>query len=521
MNIETNNEIINVCEVIAKEKRNVIVEGELVVPDIKPDILSIADIDGDVFITKREIKDGRLYIEGSADISAIYLAEDEKTSIRSLNNMFNFYETVDVHGINEGSIIEIQAVKNQIEYKVLNGRKMSVRIPVLLIVVVRNNCEHTFVREISDDRNVEVLSKEIEFSNLVSSKSQDIEVNETITLGQENLPISEILKANIKVINPDYKISYNKILAKADAIIKIIYISDSENQSIETFEGIIPVMGFINYDDLNESSNVKLEFNIKSFTLRPIYQDLKSMSCSVESEMEVKADIYKQNKIAVISDLYDPDINLNCTYENVSIISDLINVGENVELVQGLMIPELDDIKILTINATPTINNKNILDGKIAVEGNVVFDILYYNEAKKIIENKKVDLPYQQVLKVHEIKGNMDVDVNVTSDNIEYRKVDSSQIQIKVNMNFNVTVKEEMMIEGVNSITVLDSQIEETPSIVIYYVKPNDSLWKIAKNYRSTVAEIKEYNMLKDDLIFPNQQLIIPKRSKKMPVEIL
>lgn len=521
MNIETNNETINLCEVIATENRNVMVEGELIVPDIKPDILSVADVDADIFITKREIKEGRLHIEGIADVGAIYLAEDEHTSIRSLNNMFNFYEIIDIQGINEESILEISITKNQIEFKVLNGRKIGVRISASLNVTVRNNCEHTFIKEIVDDRNVEVLSKEIEFSNLSSSRSQDIEINETITLGQENLPISEIIKANIRVVNPDYKISYNKILAKADAIINIIYISDSENQSIETFEAIVPVMGFINYEDLNESSSIKLEFSVKSFTLRPIYQDLKSMSFSVESDMEVRADIYKQNKITVISDLYDPDVNLNCSYENVSIISELINTNENVEMVQGLMVPELDDIKILTIKAFPTINNRNILDGKIAVEGNVAFDILYYNESKRIIESKKVDLPYQQVLKIPEIKSNMEVGISVNTDNVEYRKVDSSQIQIKVNMNLNVFVREEMRLEGINSISVDESPLAEIPSIVIYYVKPNDSLWKIAKKYRSTVDEIKEYNMLKDDLIFPNQQLIIPKRSKKMAVELL
>lgn len=521
MNIETNNETINLCEVIARENRNVVAEGELVVPDIKPDILSVADVNGDIFITKREIKDGRLHIEGVADVSAIYLAEDENTSIRSLNNMFNFYEIIDVPGINEESMVEIRATRNQIEFKVLNGRKISVRIPALLNVTVRNNCEHTFIREIVDDRNIEVLSEEVEFSNLVSSKAQDIEINETITLGQENLPISEIIKANIRVVNSDYKISYNKILAKADAIINIIYISDSENQSIETFEAIVPVMGFINYDDLNESPNVKLEFSIKTFTLRPIYQDLKSMSFSVESDMEVRADIYRQNKIAVISDLYNPDVNLNCGYEKVSIPSEIINSSENVEMVQGLMIPELEDIRILTINAIPAINNKNVLDGKIAVEGNVGFDILYYNENKRIIENKKVDLPYQQVLKVPEIKSNMEADINVSVDNVEYRTIDSNQIQIKVNMNFNIIVREEMELEGINSISIEDTLLEDTPSIVIYYVKPNDSLWEIAKKYRSTVDEIKEYNMLKEDLIFPNQQLIIPKRSKKMAVELL
>ena len=30
--------------------------------------------------------------------------------------------------------------------------------------------------------------------------------------------------------------------------------------------------------------------------------------------------------------------------------------------------------------------NKNVLDGKVAIEGNVEFNILYYNKQKRIIE---------------------------------------------------------------------------------------------------------------------------------------
>ena len=47
---------------------------------------------------------------------------------------------------------------------------------------------------------------------------------------------------------------------------------------------------------------------------------------------------------------------------------------------QVLMIPELENIKILSIKAKPIITNKNILDRKIALEGNIEFNILYYNK---------------------------------------------------------------------------------------------------------------------------------------------
>ena len=50
--------------------------------------------------------------------------------------------------------------------------------------------------------------------------------------------------------------------------------------------------------------------------------------------------------------------------------------------------------------------------------------------------------------------------------------------------------------------------------MVIYFVKPGDTLWKIAKRYRSTVEDIARVNNIENpDRISVGQQLFIPKCS--------
>ncbi len=516
MNLETNNEIIRLCEVVSKEKRNKILEGDMIVPDIKPDILSVSNVDADIFLTKKEISEGRLLIEGVADATAIYVAEDQNGSIKSLNNVFSFSEVFEIEKLNSESIVDVNTKKESIEYKVINGRKIAVKIPIVLGVSVKNCLEYNIVKDVVDDRTVEIQREEIEVQSLLDSQVQNIELNEIINLFEENKSIAEILKANLDIKNIDYKTSYNKILAKADAVVRIIYISDSEVPSIETFEATVPVMGYINSDNLDEKSKIELQFNIKSFALRPIYQDLKSRSFSIESEIEVRADVYQTKKVEIISDIYDPDANVNLQTQIISITKSLIDANENIEITQRLMIPELENIKILSINVEPIITNKNILEGKIALEGNGEFNVLYYNEQKKIIESKKLDLPYQQVLKIPELKSNMEVDITLGVKELEYRKIDSNELQIKVIFDANVVAEEIKIIQGITQIDVQEISNEKRPSVIIYYVKPGDTLWNIAKKYRTTISELREYNEIKDDMIYPNQQLIIPKRARKL-----
>lgn len=50
-------------------------------------------------------------------------------------------------------------------------------------------------------------------------------------------------------------------------------------------------------------------------------------------------------------------------------------------------------------------------------------------------------------------------------------------------------------------------------SMIQYVVKKNDSLYMIAKQYNTTVDELKEVNHLYSNTIYPNQILFIPVRN--------
>ena len=48
--------------------------------------------------------------------------------------------------------------------------------------------------------------------------------------------------------------------------------------------------------------------------------------------------------------------------------------------------------------------------------------------------------------------------------------------------------------------------------MVIYFVKPGDTIWKIAKKFRSTIEDIARVNGIENaDKIYVGQQLYIPK----------
>lgn len=108
MNIEIIKENVNTSKYIGHERKKINVEGDVNVPDIKPDILSIINISGGAYINKKEIIENKIKIEGTVDICIIYLSDDELNSLRGINNTFNFTEYIDIYGITDDSFLKLK-----------------------------------------------------------------------------------------------------------------------------------------------------------------------------------------------------------------------------------------------------------------------------------------------------------------------------------------------------------------------------------------------------------------------------
>ena len=62
--------------------------------------------------------------------------------------------------------------------------------------------------------------------------------------------LAEILKAQVCLVDKDIKISYNKVLTKSEAEIRIMYLT--EDNRINTINYKIPVVGFIDIQNVSE-----------------------------------------------------------------------------------------------------------------------------------------------------------------------------------------------------------------------------------------------------------------------------
>ena len=104
----------------------------------------------------------------------------------------------------------------------------------------------------------------------------------------------------------------------------------------------------------------------------------------------------------------------------------------------------------------------------------------------------------------------------MTNTQIDVRRddfvVNNGNIDTNIELEFGITISRSSKLNIINEISLQDTRDNNIYSMVIYFVKPDDTLWKIAKKFRSTISDITRVNGIEDEnKIYVGQQLYIPK----------
>ena len=97
--------------------------------------------------------------------------------------------------------------------------------------------------------NIQRINELINVSAIKSRGETICSAKDTISV--EN-SLADILCYNISIINREEKISYNKLLSKADCFVNLLYLT--EDELLRETSAKIPLMGFIDMPGISEGA---------------------------------------------------------------------------------------------------------------------------------------------------------------------------------------------------------------------------------------------------------------------------
>ena len=123
-------------------------------------------------------------------------------------------------------------------------------------------------------------------------------------------------------------------------------------------------------------------------------------------------------------------------------------------------------------------------------------------------------LPFRYTLGIPGLEKTDICNLRTRVEQLQIQLLDGEEMEVKAGVDFETTTFRPIPVELVETVETREMDAEiwgSIPGMVIYIVKPGDTLWKIGKQYYIPVEQIKFLNNLDSDRLQVGQKLLIVK----------
>lgn len=481
------------------------IEGDVIIPDVKPDVDSVLFVDALPVINDYSVNSGQITFSGDCEFNILYVSNETPSEIIRISTSIPFKNSFAAKNLSSESWINLSITPQKVSSLILNGRKLSVSAELNANLKYSNQNNITYIESAGDNETIKVLNSTKTIPTFLGETSSKTTLKDTAMLSTDSPNIKDIIKYDSTVSNEENVISDGKIIVKADFNIKIYYTTDNSNE-ISIFETTIPFSTFIDINGINENDLVEIINTIKNVGLKILPDSDELMRViEVDTEIETNAKVFRDSDVNVIEDIYDTTRNLLPQRDEIFYETSSPLQTEDISLRDSISIPEDEEIKILSsfariknINLEKE-NNNNMLKGVIDVT------ILYSVPSSGRINSVTLDMPLEHVL-----SSDIDILSNASITSIEVTPNGQDKYDIKILMSISGYKNTSNQLSLLRDVIEMEELPIINSGITIYFVKPGDTLWKIAKRFYTTIDKLVKINNIQNpDVLDVGKALVI------------
>lgn len=508
---------VNYERLVGEGTGQIMVSQDLVLSDRNPEIGKVLSINGKVNIISAETGEDKVIVDGKITIDVFYSSNEESKGIYKLSSTSNFTQNINLPQSDGGMKSITDAKIDHIEYEIVSNRKIKVNSIVNLdsLVYSRENVE--VVVDMKGEE-IQLLRNNLEFSEyLGEDKSQSI-VKVNINIPEDKEEVSSVLKSDVTIHRKDILLRDGTIVINAAGIARIMY--DTSGEDIHTIDEEFSFESEINVDGIKDNSKCDVGFKVIDVYESVIENDVgERRQIEIEAVIDIGAKSYSPKNIQSIVDAYSPEEAYE--FEKVTVKSlNFFAEGSDSQTIKERINLESDDdpveqVKYITLK--PIITETKVLEDKVIGEGILEANILYSNANEQGgISNYEEEIPFKTSVDIKGAKIDMVPTIEANIEHISFDKISGRELDLKIILNASAKLSQKNAFELIKNVVEVDlpEHVKNMPTFIIYSVQPNDSLWKIAKRYGTTIEDIIKVNNIENpDNIQIGTKIIIPKKA--------
>lgn len=508
--MEVIKDILKVEEQKGYERIETLIETEIYLNQTKPDIDTILWADGKIEILSTKIVMDKILVNGLVKFKLVYKSQEEELNIYTMETNSDFKEEIEIQGITDDMAGEVGAHIEYIQYEQEDERKIHLTALVNLTGKVYATNSVEIIQDIEGGANLQILKEKIQYNEVLRREESYALIKDVFEIYEEQPSIEEILKIELVPYEKEYSVSADRIILSGVVEASIIYFGGNKLNSVKQE---IPFTHFIDNSEIQMESkcNIDMEIVDGNYQLKESLEgDLRIID--LEAKLKISAKLYENKEKEVIVDAYSTSNHINLEKEEISIMESIEDIVSREELSKELTGKGFQEV--YAVEGDTSIINHQYIEDKILIEGILGLNIYYLERDTETIRTLREELPYKSYISTDDLQQDLRLNIKTSLEELDYY-LQEDTLSVQVIIKNHIFINREREIAMISEIQETDELIDKKnrPSMTIYMIQKDDTLWDIAKRYNTTVDEIVLANdVLSPTTLMPGEKIIIEKK---------
>lgn len=495
--METNKDYESVSHntLIASREDTFELEYQESLPQYCEDIEQVVRCCCNTVISDYEYAGGTLKIYGKSRITLMYLSASKCYLSAEFEETFT--KNIDAPMTDHFAFASINECTRFTNFRLINQRKIEIRSSFKV-----NSCiyEKTTCTPLVSCSNVIAKTEKIKTLDVLACALTSCDFDEEFTVAQHNSNISVIIGTSSYAVIDELRMIKDKMLLKCRVELCVMYANNDGAAEKCCFS--VNCTKIVDISGIEEESVAFAYAKTASLFVKAVPDNDNNLrKLEIAGNISVSYVAAQECEHALITDAYAVDYHadnqcetmlLNCApeffYDSKTLTASL-NFDDEI-------MAEIMDLSLTLQNAT-------------VKESNLIFELLYsatYYDANGAICCKEGITEISLQLSDRQCEGI--AGANLLS--FDYILQSANSIELRVNLEYRACLYCSRQVSYVTDITLEEAQNAESPVLTIYFASEKETVWDIAKKFRTDSSLIMKENELTSEEIKSRRILLVP-----------